>query len=78
MPDKERCEKAGKAAIEAAKRMLNTMPDDAKFISGTQVFSGKELKKKFETDEDFALKTVEQVVSLNLDTLIRKQKKDDK
>ena len=74
----ERDKKIAKAAIKAAKEMLQSLPDDQKLVMGREVFTGKEVKEKFEADDEFAAKTAEQVLKLKLDTLIRKKKTDDK
>lgn len=77
MSNEKRQKKIAKAAIKAAKEMLQSLPDDAKYIEGRKVFTGKEVKEKFETDDEFAAKTVERVVKLKFDKLVRKKKDDE-
>jgi len=70
----EREKKLAEAAIKAAKEMLQSLPDDAEYVHGREVLTGKEVKQKFEIDDEFAAKTAEQILKLKLDTLIRKKK----
>jgi len=74
---RERDKKIAKAAIKAAKEMLRTLPDDQNLVMGREVLTGKEVKKKFEVDDDFAAKTAEQILKLKLDTLVRKKHDDE-
>jgi len=71
----ERDQKIAKAAIKAAKEMLQSLPDDENLVMGREVFTGKEVKRKFEFDDEFAAKTAEQILKLKLDTLVRKKKR---
>lgn len=71
----ERLKKLGKAAVQAAKQMLDSLPDDAEYVEGRQVLSGKELKKKFKTDEEFATKAAVRIFRLKFDVFLRSNPK---
>lgn len=60
----ERDKKIAKTAIQAAKEMLQSMPDDAEYHYGREVLTGKEVKEKLEVDDDFAAKAVERILKL--------------
>lgn len=68
--DQER--KIGKLTIKAAQEMLDSFPDDAQFVQGKLVLSGKQVKEKFKTDPEFAAQVAEKIVKLKLDVFIRK------
>jgi len=67
----EQLKKLGKAAVQAAKEMLDSLPDDAEYVQGRQVLSGKETKEKFKTDEKFATKTAIRIFRLKFDVFMR-------
>lgn len=71
--DDERYKKIGKAAVDATRKMMKTLPDNAKLIEGKQVLSGKDAKKKFEADDDFAAKQTERLIGLAADLTKRKK-----
>jgi len=71
MSDDERTKKIGEAAIKAAKEMLKSLPNNAELIEGRTVLTGKQVKEKFETDENFAIKTALQVLNLKFHVIRR-------
>lgn len=71
----ERLKKLGKAAVQAAKQMLDSLPDDAEYVQGRQVLSAKEVKQKFKTDEEFAAKTAIRIFKLKFDVFMRSNPK---
>lgn len=73
----EREKRIGKIALKVTKQMLDSMPDDAEYVEGTEVLSGKEVKQKFKVDDEFAAKNVERLLKLKFDMAKRKKPKKE-